>query len=87
MHVDDFDISNNEKEMAKKVKKLDGRNKRKSGATSHAPKSSLVAPNPSPFFQNYFVPPLVCTPYALNMFPQQLQVVPHLQEKKFYLVG
>lgn len=51
--MDDVDIMDNEKEMAKKVEELDGRNKRKSGTktkedTSHA---TIVAPIPSPFSQ------------------------------------
>lgn len=53
----------------------------KEGAIVVAPKSSLVAPSPSPFSQKYSMPPLVRTPYALNMCPKQMQVVPHLQEK------
>lgn len=53
LHMDDVDIMDNEKEMAKKVEELDGRNKRKSGTktkedTSHA---TIVAPIPSPFSQ------------------------------------
>ena len=51
--VDDFNMIDNEREMTKKVEKLNGRNKRRSGAktkegTSHA---IVVAPSPSPFSQ------------------------------------